>query len=277
MPRHRLAHIINPVAAGPGSDLYIAQPVTFASMHIASRFSPSLYEVQLLTAQYPEDHAIIPEFFTRTSDMTRSVLDYGTFSRPRKLPLIRDILDRLSTASDADYLIYTNVDIALMPGFYAAVCKLIESGLDAFVINRRTISKQYRSPAELPLMYAEIGASHLGFDCFVFKREQYAHYDLGNTCIGAGGIGMMLTANLICFSQRFLEVGNAHLTFHIGNDESWRNEALADYSDYNLREVRGVFQRLAPRFVPANLPEIGQPELKHYLQTVRQQLDRGSR
>lgn len=272
MKKHRLAHVINPVAIGPGSDLHIAQPVTFASMHFARQFSPSLYDVQLLTAQYPEDHAVIPGFFTRTPDLTQSVLDYGSFSKPRKLPLIRDILDRLVEATDADHLIYTNVDIALMPGFYAAVCKLIEGGLDAFVINRRTISKQYTSPAELPLMYAEIGTPHLGFDCFVFRREHYARYDLGNTCIGAGGVGMMLTANLICFSERFMEFGNSHLTFHIGNDEGWRNRTLSDYSDYNLKEVMGVFRRLAPLFNPANLPRIGQPELNHYLRTVEQQL-----
>ncbi len=270
MSRRRLAHIINPVAVGPKSDLHIAQPVTFASMHIAKHFSPAIYDLELFTAQYPEDHPVIPEFFTRTPDLQQSVLDFGSFEKPRKLPLVRDILDRLAAATDAEHLIYTNVDIALMPGFYAAVCKLLDQGLDAFVINRRTISKQYRSPAELPLMYAELGTPHLGFDCFVFRRDHYRNYDLGNTCIGAGGIGMMLAANLICFSEHFLELGNSHLTFHIGNDEGWRNGALSDYSDYNLREVLGVFQRLAPRFNPANLPQIGQPELNHYLRSLQQ-------
>jgi hypothetical protein len=273
MPKHKLAHIINPVSVSPASDLHVAQPVTFASIHIAKNFSPSLYDLELFSAQYAEDRPIIPGHFVRTPDLEQSVLDHGTFSIPRRLPMIKDILDRLSAATDAEYLIYTNVDIALMPGFYAAVCKLIDQGLDAFVINRRTISKHYRSAAELPLMYAEIGTPHLGFDCFVFKHEHYGNFDLGKTCVGAGGIGMMLTANLICFSEHFMELGNSHLTFHIGNDENWRNSALSDYSNFNLQEVRGVFQRLAPRFNPSNLPEIGQPELNQYLRSVQQRLN----
>lgn len=269
MSKRALAHIINPVAVGPESDLYIAQPVTFASMHIARNFSPSLYDLELFSAQYAEDRTMIPAHIRPTPDLDHSVLDHGTFSRPRKLPLIRDILDRLADATDAEYLVYTNVDIALMPNFYATVCKFIDQGLDAFVINRRTISKQYRSVSELPLMYAEIGTPHLGFDCFVFKRRHYGNYDLGKTCVGAGGIGMMLAANLICFSERFREFGNSHLTFHIGNDENWRDPALSDYSAFNLQQVRGVFQRLAPRFNTANLPVVGQPELNQYLVAVK--------
>ena len=35
----------------------------------------------------------------------------GDFQKEIKLPLIHDILERLYNASDADYLIYTNVDI----------------------------------------------------------------------------------------------------------------------------------------------------------------------
>ena len=63
--------------------------------------------------------------------------------------------------TNAEYLVYTNVDIALMPYFYSSVCKLIEHGLDAFVIIRRTISKQYLSVLEPPDMYTEIGQQHL--------------------------------------------------------------------------------------------------------------------
>ncbi len=79
------------------------------------------------------------------------MLDCGRFAVPRKLPLIKDILGRLYDASDAEYFIYTNVNIGLMPNFYVAVNAIIESGYDAFVINRRTISLRCReSGIEVP-------------------------------------------------------------------------------------------------------------------------------
>ena len=106
--------------------------------------------------------------------------------------MIRDILDRLYAASDADYFIYTNVDIALMPHFYTAVTQLIETGVDAMVINRRTIAKSPSDPAHLPLMWAQVGEKHPGYDCFVFRRDAYPNFDLGTACIGANWIGRVL-------------------------------------------------------------------------------------
>ena len=111
----KYAHIINPVAVCNKSDLFIAQPITFESMENARRFSETCIEVDLLSAQYPEDKKMVPEYFHLTPDLQSSVLDKGSFKTRRKLPLIKEILDRMYDASpDAEYLIYTNVDIALM-------------------------------------------------------------------------------------------------------------------------------------------------------------------
>ena len=77
------------------------------------------------------------------------------------MPIAKHFSSSLYEETDAEYLIYTNVDIAQMPYFYSSVCKLIEHGLDAFVINHRTISKQYLSVPEPPVMYTEIGKQHL--------------------------------------------------------------------------------------------------------------------
>jgi hypothetical protein len=161
----RIAHIINPVKVSEGSDLLVAQPITFETMRVAHEFAKASVQVELLTTQYPEDHPIIPAFFRKLPDLKRSVQDFGTFRQKKKYPLIKEILDTLYAGSDADYLIYTNTDIALLPQFYLAVNDFIAQGLDAFMINRRRVSKKFNSVTDIPIMWSEVGLSHPGVDC----------------------------------------------------------------------------------------------------------------
>lgn len=246
----KFAHIINPFIVDKASDLFIAQPITFETMKVAQKFSRGQVEVALFTAQYPEDRAIIPDGFCLTPDLDRSVLDFGNFQKKRKLPLLADILDRLYEATDAEYLIYTNVDIALMPSFYVSVNAFIEKGHDAFVVNRRTIDALYQSPAEIPWMYAEAGTKHLGFDCFVFKREAYPQYKLSAVCLGIPWVNHVLLCNLICQAQNFFVFRKLHLTFHLGDSQVWLKERYADYYVYNRDEARKAHAALEQMYGP---------------------------
>lgn len=255
MPKRKLAHIINPVAACEKSELSFAQPITFESMRIARQFARELVDVQLFSAHFPEDRSVVPADFVHTAELERSVLDFGSFHRPRKLPLIADILDRLYQAADAEYLIYTNVDIGLQPHFYLAVNRLIDQGFDAFVVNRRTVAGHYRQVSELPLIYADIGKKHEGYDCFVFKRAAYPAYRLGAICLGIPRVGRALLWNLYAHARCFREFRRLHLTFHIGpgNDGAWQGAALADYREHNIREALKVLQQIETAYGP--LPE----------------------
>jgi hypothetical protein len=223
-------------------------------------------DVQLYTAQFEEDRDFIPGFFTKTRDLEQSVLDLGTFKIKRKLPILKDILDRLFQASDADYFIYTNADIGLMPHFYSTVVKIIADGYDAFVINRRTLPDTYREAAEIPLIYAEIGESHIGHDCFVFKRDMYPGFKWGNVCVGIRLVGRVLLWNLVAYSKKFEEFRNFHLTFHLGQDKPWKNPALKDYDEFNENEAKKTlhlinrekdFIRLLKERYPAYLIGVG--------------------
>ena len=252
----KIAHIVNPVLVGEASDLFVAQPITFETMRIARDSMAGMVQVELFSAQYPEDHPLVPADFGRTKDLERSILDFGQFGRPRKLPLLKDILDRLYAATDAEYMIYTNVDIGLQPHFYLAVDGLIEEGFDAFVINRRTVSDRYRDINDLPLIYAETGEPHRGWDCFVFPRDAYPQYRLGTVCIGAPRADLTLISNMVAFATRFKEFKDQQLTFHLGNERAWRSTAFSDYADHNTRETlrilseleteRGPFDRSSP-------------------------------
>ena len=231
-----IAHIINPVDIGSQSDLFIAQPITFETMRRAKAYAEGQVEVELYTTQYPEDHDILPDGFTILPDMTRSALDIAQFNVPRKLPLLKDILDRMYEASDADYFIYTNVDIALMPNFYVSVAKMLEEH-DALVINRRTISNQYSQPDEIPLMYALAGNQHQGWDCFVFRRELYPQIEFGTSFIGIIHIGLLFYANLLALADSFCEHKDMHLTFHIGDDRVWSGDKFNDYTEHNMDQM----------------------------------------
>lgn len=239
-----LAHIVNPVNVSATSDLGIAQPITFETMRRAREHASAVVDVGLFTTQYPEDASTVPSGFTRTQHLERSVLDVGVFRHTRKLPLLKDILERLFEATDAQYLIYTNVDIGVQLHFYATIRLLIETGYDAFAINRRTIDSRFDRVSEISLMYASVGKAHPGWDCFIFPRSAFPKFDLGNVCIGVPRCGLALLANLQANAQSFKEFKQLHLTFHRGDDRAWSTGSSGDYAAFNTREVVGLLERL---------------------------------
>ena len=192
-------------------------------------------DIELWTAQYSEDRNMVPEGFFATRDLDRSVQDYGTFEKQMKLPLIGDIIQRLYESTEAEYLIYTNVDIGVYPDFYSKVNEFIESGLDAFIINRRRLSAEFTKVEDLTKIYQEIGKSHPGFDCFVFKRDLVPKMRFEKICIGVPFIGITFAQNLFALADKFHLFEKEILTFHIGM-EIFKGRASRDFFRYNRRE-----------------------------------------
>lgn len=247
----KLAHIVNPlVVRNPDSDLRYAQPVTLRSMQLAREFASRTGRVDVghYAAFYEEDRLAVPGDFIATPVLERSVLDFiagGTRSGGRKLPLLRDILDRLYECSgDADYLIYTNIDIGLWPEFYVEVAKLIEGGADALMIGRRTLGTEFTSPDDLERILAQEGTPHFGFSCFVFPRSHYPDYRLDDTCIGLQPIGVTLAVNMIQRAARFENFSRERLTFHLGDDRVWETTLLDEFHRHNERILDRVIQQL---------------------------------
>jgi hypothetical protein len=268
----KLAHIINPVKVGPNSDLYLAQPVTFETMRRAKSFAHNRIQVDLYTTQYPEDHEILPQDFTVLPDLERSVLDVAQFEFKRKVPILNDILQCLYDASDAEYFIYTNVDIALMPYFYTAVATLLKT-YDALIINRRTIN-EYQSIDEIPLMYADIGEKHPGYDCFVFRRDIFPKMQLGTVCLGSPHNDTLLYANIFGLSRNAIEIKDAHLTFHIGASRIWLNDKYRPYKAHNKSQWKEALLRLHKDAGPYNKSTaLGRYLLDRYQSTNRASLE----
>jgi hypothetical protein len=250
--RLHIAHLVNPVRRPLDSDLTYTQPLTFESIRNAAEQAQDVAHIDLLTTQYPEDHKIIPPYFTRTPDLTRCVADLHAFTVYRKLPLIADLIQRLYHGSSAQYLIYTNVDIILHPTFYLEVAKRIRSGLDAFIINRRRVPGHYRALQDLPTIFTLDGSSHPGFDCFVFHRSLYPKFRLGRVCVGIPFIEMIFSQNLFCHAHRFELFDRDHVTFHVGM-EIFKKRDL-EYLQFNKAEFWRTIDKLLPQLDNRKFP-----------------------
>lgn len=242
---YHVAHIVNPFIADRSSDLFTAQPITFQSMLNAKDHAKDKITVELFTAQFAEDRSMVPAGFTPTKDLERSVLNIENFKTHIKLPLLENILERLYTASNADYFIYTNVDIGLYADFYLAVNRFIEQGHDAFIINRRRIAAVYNKVSDLENIYLEMGKKHPGFDCFVFHRDIYPKLKLKNICIGVPFIEISFSQNLFALSNNFKLFDNERLTFHIGM-EIFKKRAPQEYFEYNRRQFWQLVKTIQP-------------------------------
>lgn len=214
-------------------------------MAVAKNFSAYKNQITLCTTQYEEDVEIIPDYFRKLSHLDRSVIDCNSQLSGKKLPLIKDILDKIQEVPNADYCLYTNVDIALMPHFYDTVFHYINQGHDAIVINRRRLSAAYKRPEELPLMYSDLGKSHPGFDCFVFKKELIASFVLNEICVGISFLEAAMVHNIFSFAKNPLFIPDAHLTFHLGM------EVLVERNNAYYKHNRAVFFNLIyPKLQP---------------------------
>ena len=248
-----IAHIINPFIADKNSDLYLAQPITFESMRRAKAKANGIVRVELLSAQFSHDLEIVPSDFKKTRNLERSVLDLQQFEQELKLPFIEDILERLYTESDAEYLIYTNVDIGLYEDFYLQVNYFINSGLDAFIINRRRLKQVYIEKSQLDEIYEDTGKSHPGFDCFVFHRSLYTKLKLEGICIGVPFIEISFSQNLFALSSHFKLFDKEYLTFHIG-EEIFKKRASKEYYKYNQKQFWKMIEQLMPEMDAKKIP-----------------------
>ncbi|MCS6934648.1 MAG: hypothetical protein NZM35_05815 [Chitinophagales bacterium] len=246
------AHIVNPVNAPEGSELHVAQPVTFKSILRALHFTESDTSVALYCIGFPEDEGVAPPEFTRLPVLRRSVLDERKFQVAKKYPILYDVLQAVYEHSDAEYLIYTNMDIALMPYFYDAAAMIIkQEGCDALVINRRGIWRTYCTAAQLPLMYSEYGMPHPGFDCFIFHRSLFPKLILDKICLGVAFSEVTMIHNLIAFAHKLHLEDKRRLTFHIGT------EVMPPLPQEYYRYNRAIYEQII------------YPQLRPYLQVEK--------
>ncbi|RPJ75271.1 MAG: hypothetical protein EHM20_09215, partial [Alphaproteobacteria bacterium] len=228
----KLFHVTSPVKVSEDRDLFFAQPVTFETFKLAKEFSAPSLSVEQCTVQFEEDCEVVPSHIRILDNLLGSILDLGDFAY--KYPFMKEILDiTYNNSVGYDYIVFSHVDISLMPYFYNSVLELINKGHDAIIINRRSIADRFKTKDDLPLMWAEVGEIHPGWDCFVFKRNLYPKFNLEKGVIGAVSSGRILFYNLMFHSEQLLELKNSHLTFHLGFSPTTTRQ----YADKNWIKV----------------------------------------
>lgn len=234
---------------GESSDLYQAQPITFDSMRLAKEHAESTLaniSISLLSCHFPEDDSIVPEFFEKAPYLSRSVKDLPAFSKQRKLPFIKDILQCAYGYEASDYVIFTNVDISLYPNFYVKILPYLEKGYDGICINRNTLKNGSYSKEDLPRLWKENWEPHEGIDCFVVKRNLIPKMILVDSIVGTGPVGLIIAMNLVHLSQKFIWLTDGGFTFHIGDDKLWLREQITSNSllYYNFKEFHSILTQL---------------------------------
>jgi len=246
------AHIINPVTSQESKNLFVAQVATFNSMIKARQYHHTGSNITLCTVNEHTQNDFIPADFTQLPPLERNITNVLPGEKI-KLPFLKDIIGRLYENTDAEYLVYTNLDIALMPYFYTAVEQYIAQGHDAIIINRRRIRNKFMDDPSLDVMYAETGKSHTGYDCFVFKRSLFPKFVLKDVCIGAPPAGNDLFYNIFTFGEKPILMFDKHLTFHIGLelDNKWANMNIINH---NHAQHNAIVKELYPHMKAEAFP-----------------------
>ena len=244
----RFTHVINPFTARPGTNHDRAQAVTFASMRRAVQEAEKAgIAVEILGAVFPEDHGVVEPPVVAIAELTRCVQDITAIKPVKRLPLLADILDAAHRHGCGEYVIYTNIDISLMPDFYLVLDQMVrDAGHRDFccTITRRTISDEFTGAEQLDAMYAAPSTGHPGSDCFVFPRRYIEQLILNRCCIGASQFSFLLMANVDALSgYRFQRYHDRHMTFHIGDDLEWLSDV--HYDKFNYGEFRRGLEELA--------------------------------
>lgn len=243
----KFTHVINPFNAKPGSEHDIAQSSTFRSISIAKKCTPDI-PVEILCAVYPEDKNVVPPEFKCVDTLSTSISDLVQSDLNIKLPLLFDLLNIGAESSmgneDDEYLIYTNIDIGLMPFFYQTVSDIVQKGFDAVIINRRTVDQVWGTSNNFGLMFSDIGNKHPGSDCFIIKKSLVKKFVRSECCLGVITVMKSLMINMAAVAEKMVIIADAHATFHIGDDRRWSNPRFKPYANHNRSEAERIAREL---------------------------------
>ena len=96
----------------------------------------------------------------------------------------------------------------------------------------------------------------------MFARSLYPKFRLGKVCIGTGGVGRALIYNLLCHGTQVTLFSDKHLTFHIGEDQPWRDGKFREMLEFNKQECERMLQQLESEFGHFDYTRIGDVQLK---------------
>ena len=246
-----LSHIINPVSSSENEELFKVQLITFESMLKAKKYSDGENEIELCVINRSGESDFVPEGFKVLTPLHRDIRDVVTTTK--SYPFLNDIILQHAQSTSADYVVYSNLDIAVMPFFYETVSTYINQGYDALVINRRRVHNKFANEKNLNMLFAEHGEVHTGYDCFVIKKSLIGKFIFKDICLGVPAVGNDLFYNVFAFAETPVLLTDKHLTFHVGMElyKNWGDEITRKH---NATEFQQLMQELLPMMKADNFP-----------------------
>lgn len=229
-------HGVNFFDARPGSDWDRVMRLTQRTMRAAAGAYAG--SARLVAPMRPADEHARPEGFGPAPTLTRSSADFGVGG---DYPLVFDIIESIAAADPgAEYLVFTNADIAIQPGFYGALDAIIRAGAQAGSITRRTLAAGAIDLADGAIL-AETGQFHSGHDCVFFPRSWVSSFVRNDAVVGRGGGPMRAVMdNLVALASPFVYLRDVHLTCHVGDDKAWQDPSGEAAVRHNTREHERV-------------------------------------
>lgn len=251
-------HIVNPFIPKPGTEHEAALSLTFESLQqaIAVAASHPQLSVTVHAVVVPGEEAAARPPVSSIRYIHRTIQDLRPLRPYRPLPLIRDVLASGAARVNPDYLIFTNADIAVVPGFYVRLAELADGPLGRgvpFSVYRRNIFERPRDAMDAARLAESPRATvGYGYDCFVFPAKLLPELDLGDSCIGSAHFDYLFAMALdLASGFRFKRVTDEVLTVHLGNGLEWSQQM--DYIEHNLAEAVAAIDRMKQmRDIPAD-------------------------
>jgi hypothetical protein len=100
----------------------------------------------------------------------------------------------------------------------------------------------------LPVIWSMHGNPHNGMDCFVFPREAYECFEIGDICMGTPWSETTLMASMIHWDYNFVVIRNCGVTYHVGDRRTWLADNLKDYRQHNIKEFCKCIRKLSEDF-----------------------------
>lgn len=246
----RIAHVIRPGLVSKNSSLKLIQDVTFNSLQVAKEATVvGNAFVEQYIAVYSDEEIPYLDFNNCRLILDRSSLSLAGSPFTLRYALLDEILDKVFEKSNADFIIYSDLDIALKPDFYKGVIELIEKGIDAFAISNHVLNQKYNRLEQFPTMIEAESIKQNEAGCIVYSRNYHKRLLLGNSFAGHNWTNVLLICNLMAVCDSFRLFDDSKLTFSLDMDSQIvMDNDTRNYSRFNEMELLSILSYLLSNY-----------------------------
>lgn len=251
-----LTHVVNPFFA-PGDEHARAVRMTLASLGLARAYAEaSGLRIQQLAAVFPTDRGVVANLSNAQGIQEVALVGdlkalLPAVRHPHTLPLLRAILRAGYEHGIGEFLMYSNIDIALQEVAYVQLARLL---IRQPLVPISAVREEFEhASSNFNLTDAARlrghGLPHPGHDLWAFPRKWVADLQLRDVALGVSLVATALNLALYARSGCRLTQLSRRISFHVVEGESvvkhkWLQRARNDpifketYTAFNCVQVK---------------------------------------